>query len=57
VEACDVNIIVGAKSQSETHTGELHLDRERLETSTTLGYAAIEVMKRILSGDLPPGTR
>src|SRR6267143_6716545 len=33
------------------------LGRERLEALTTLDDAAIEVMKRVVSGDLPPGTR
>jgi hypothetical protein len=36
-----VNVIVGAKGQSVTHTGDLNLGRERLEASTTLEDAAI----------------
>jgi hypothetical protein len=50
-------VIVGAKSQSEMHTGELHLGRRRLDDLDYVEDAAIEVMKRIIHGDLPPGAR
>jgi hypothetical protein len=52
-----VDVIVGAKNFSETHTGELHLGRERLKDLDYLENAIIEVMKRIINGDLLPGAR
>ena len=39
------------------HTGELHLGRRRLDDLDYVEDAAIEVMKRIIHGDLPPGAR
>jgi hypothetical protein len=52
-----VAVIVGAKSDSETHTGELRVGRQRLEDLDDLENAIIEVMKRIINADLPPGAR
>ena len=50
-------VIVGAQSDTEKHTGELHLGPKRLDDLDYVENAAIEVMKRIVTGGLPPGAR
>jgi hypothetical protein len=53
-----VKVLVGAKSQQVTRTGELHLWVSNvLEDLDCVRDAAIEVTKRIVSGDLPLGAR
>jgi hypothetical protein len=51
-----VAVIVGAKSQSEMHTANSIWER-RLDDFDYVENAAVEVMKRIIHGDLPPGVR
>jgi hypothetical protein len=43
--------------RSEAHAGELHVGRGRLDDLDYVENATIEVMKRIIHGDLPPGAR
>jgi len=50
-------VIVEAHSDTELHTGELHLRRERLDDPGALARAIVATMERIVRGDLPPGAR
>jgi hypothetical protein len=52
-----VDVIVDAHSNSERHTGELHLRRERLGNLDYLARSVVAAMERIIRGDLPPGAR
>ena len=52
-----VDVIVEAHSDTELHTGELHLRRERLDDPGSLARAIVATMERIIRGDLPPGAR
>ncbi len=48
-------VVVGAKSASQSYTGELHLGHDRLEDAEFVVENAIETMRQIVRGDLPPG--
>ena len=50
-----VDVIVEAHSNTELHTGELHLRRERLDDPGSLARTIVAAMERIIRGDLPPG--
>lgn len=51
-----IQVLVGAKHADESHIGELHIDRRRL-TEPDFPDIAVETMRRIVTGDLPPGAR
>ena len=55
--ALHIDVVVGATYKSEKFTGELHLGRDRLEDLDYVEEAAVQMMKRIVTGDLPPGAR
>jgi hypothetical protein len=54
--AQSVDVLIGARSQSQSYTGELHLTRDRYTDAEIVGLA-IDLMKRIVRGELPPGGR
>ena len=54
--AQSVDVLIGARSQSQSYTGELHLTRDRY-TDAEIVELAIALMKRIVRGELPPGGR
>ena len=49
-----IQVIIGAKHGDESHTGELHINRRRL-SDPDFPDTAVETMRRIVCGDLPPG--
>jgi hypothetical protein len=51
-----IQVVVGAKHADESHTGELRINRKRL-SEPDFPDIVIETMRRIVSGDLPPGAR
>jgi hypothetical protein len=48
-------IVVGAKSISQSYTGEMHVGHERLNDVEYCVENAIETMRQIVRGELPPG--
>jgi hypothetical protein len=54
--AQSVDVLVGARSQSQTHTGEVRLTRDRY-TDAEINELAVDLTKRIVRGELPPGRR
>jgi len=56
IQAQSVDVLIGARSQSQSYTGELHLTRDRY-TDQEMVELAIDLMKRIVRGELPPGGR
>jgi hypothetical protein len=48
-------VVIGAKSASQSYTGELHLGHERLDDTDYVVENAIETMRQIVRGALPPG--
>jgi hypothetical protein len=52
-----VQVIVAAKSASgPTHTGEFHISPARLDDED-FSDLVVELMRRIVADDLPPGAR
>ena len=49
-----IQVVIGAKHGDESHTGELHINRRRL-SDQNFPDTAVETMRRIVCGDLPPG--
>ena len=48
--------MVEARSDRDTKRGELYVGRDRLDDEEFVAEAAIETMKKIVRGQLPPGT-
>ena len=51
-----VMVLIGAKHADESHTAELHINRKRL-SEPDFPDIAIEMIRRIVRGDLPPRAR
>jgi hypothetical protein len=49
-------VVVGAKDSSRTYTGELHVGHDRLAETDLIVDAAIDTIRKIVRGQLPPGT-
>jgi hypothetical protein len=49
-----IQVLIGAKHTDESHTGELNISRRRL-AEPDFPDIAVEIMRRIVSGDFPAG--
>jgi hypothetical protein len=49
-------VVIGARHGAESHTGELHVGHERLADTEFIVDNAVETMRQIVRGELPPGT-
>lgn len=52
-----VNVHIGARDQSESFTGMMHLAKDHLQDIAHVADLAVETMRQIVTGELPPGVR
>ncbi len=48
-------VVIGAKNASQSYTGQMHLGHDRLDDTDFVVENAIETIRQIVRGDLPPG--